>query len=518
MRPIIRALGVVAATGALVAGSATGIAGARPGGDPGYRADIAWAPCEELATVECGTVPMPVDWAEPDGEKFDLALARRAADDPAKREGVLFINPGGPGGPGVDFTLVADSYFSPEVLKSFDIVGVDPRGVGRSSPVRCSLEKVNANPGPLPANQAEFDALARYNRELADDCRSHSGPIYDHVSTLDVVEDLDAVRRSLGEARVSYYGVSYGTLIGRQYAEKHGDRVRAMVIDSNMDHDQGAAEFLASEAVGAEDSFEEFVAWCERTEACALHDQDVPEVWNSLLERADRGELTAPGDPEQRITSADLRGMALSAFYSPSWAQLATTLTRLDSPDPALFGVAEPELGRNAMGSVFCQDWALPVRDHAEFQEITERSLALSPNMRGSTLGQGAVAACVGTEDANSNPRLPWRVAEGTPRVLMLNALHDPSTPYEWAVGAHRQAGGAAVLLTYEGWGHGAYGRSECVTGATDAYLVDLVVPAEGTRCAGVEPPAQEPEARTAQPGKPQLPGRGGWGALPLAG
>ncbi|ATE54237.1 alpha/beta hydrolase [Actinosynnema pretiosum] len=494
MRRISRALGAVVVCGALVTGVVTGVAGAQveQRGDAGYRADIAWGPCGEMPSVECGTVRMPVDWGKPRGEKFDLVLARRKATDPAARKGVLFVNPGGPGGSGVDFVMAADAYFSAELLAKFDVIGVDPRGVARSNPVVCSAEKVAQQPSNYPADQAEFEALRRYNRELAADCRERTGPLFDHVDTLSGVEDMDAVRRSLGERELSYYGISYGTLLGQQYAQRHGDRVRAMVIDSNMDHDQGTWEFGTREAVGAEDSFVEFVAWCGRDESCALHGRDVPALWKQLLDRAERGELTHPNAPGLVLDRAFLRSLVLGALYGPSWSAIADFLVALEAQGGSAVagaGAPEPELVENPF-EVFCQDWNLPLRDHREFARLRARSLELAPNMEGSTLGEGAIAACQGRADAVDNPQRPWRVAPGTPKVLMLNALHDPSTPYSWAVGAHRQGRGAAVLLTYEGWGHGVYGRGACADGHTDRYLVDLEVPREGTRCAGVEPPA----------------------------
>ncbi|MEE6260337.1 alpha/beta hydrolase [Plantactinospora sonchi] len=488
MRPIIRVLGIGVTAAALVA-SSIGIAGAAPvDRDRGYRANVTWAPCPETADVECGTIPMPVDWADQGGEKFTLALARRKATDPAKREGVLFINLGGPGGSGVDFALVAHRYFSPEVQKRFDIIGIDPRGIARSTPVMCSLRKLDQRPPFPPDNQAEFEDLARFNRELADDCRANTGPLFDHVDTLSVVEDMDALRRSLGERRITYFGLSYSTLIGQQYAERHGDRIRAMVLDSTMDHSLDTWGFAETEAVAAEDSFAEFVAWCDRTESCALHDQDVVKVWHSLLERADRGGLSHPRSSNV-ITSKEIRERAFSDFYGPTWTPLAEFLSVLnESSTRAASGAADkPQLTAYPFPAVFCLDWSLPVRNHREFVALTSHTNRIAPNMLGSPLGSDAVAACIGRSGDTVNPQHRLRITDA-PKILMLNALHDPATAYAWAVNAHRQSRDATVLLTYEGWGHGVYDRSDCTRGTTDAYLISLTVPRVGTRCAAVEP------------------------------
>ncbi|GAA2660188.1 MULTISPECIES: alpha/beta hydrolase [Actinosynnema] len=504
MRRISAVLGALVACGALVTGVAN--AGDERRGDAGYRADIAWAPCVELADVECGTVAMPVDWGDPRGEKFDLALARRKATDPAAREGVLLVNPGGPGDSGVDYVLGGGPPFSAELLARFDVIGVDPRGVARSNPVLCSKGLVEARPLSDPVDQAGFAALKRYNRELAADCRERTGPLFDHVDTLSGVEDMDAVRRSLGEREVSYYGVSYGTLLGQQYARRHGDRLRAMVLDSTMDHDQDTWEFSGTQAVGAEGSFREFLAWCGRNASCALHGRDVPALWAELLVRVDRGELTHPNVPGVVLDRDLLRWIVVSTLYAPTWAELAGFLAALEAQrGGAVAAVAEPELLPNAL-EVFCQDWRLPVRDHREFARLSARADRLAPNMRGTVLAEQSLRSCVGREGAADTPQRPWRVAPGTPKVLVVNALHDPATPHAWAVDVHRQARGAAVLLTYEGWGHGVYGRGACADGAVDRYLVDLVVPRDGTRCAGTEP--QTPAAST---GLPEVV-RPGWG------
>ncbi|GAA1273144.1 alpha/beta hydrolase [Saccharothrix xinjiangensis] len=511
MRSSIRALSGVAAAVALAVGTAPSASAEPPGaaGTPAPR--VEWAPCEELAEVECGALSLPIDWERPRGERFDLAVARRKATDPTKRVGVLVINPGGPGGSGVSFALGANEYFSPAVLERFDVVGFDPRGVARSQPVKCSLDLLLDAPSTYPADEAGFRELAAYNRELAADCREHSGPIYDHADTLSVVKDIDALRKALGERKINYYGISYGTLIGQQYAEEFGRDIRAMVLDSNMDHSLGVRRFNETEAVAAEDSFHEFVKWCDRTPSCALHGRDVAAVWDDLLARADRGELTNPGNPGQVITARQLSGAALGAFYGPDWAPLAQLVADLVAGAPSAAAFAAEETAENPFAAVFCQDWAIRVKSHRELSALVERNNRLAPHMRGSSLGHEATAGCVGLPEKVNNPQHRLRI-EDAPKILMTNALHDPSTPYEWAVNAHRQSRDTTVLLTYEGWGHGVYGRSDCTTGAMDEYLITLKTPRDGARCAAVEPPAESVASLDATP-RPvgPAPGVPGW-------
>ncbi|MEU6150520.1 alpha/beta hydrolase [Actinosynnema sp. NPDC047251] len=475
-------------------------------------AAVDWKPCPELAEVECGTLRLPIDWAKPRGEEFDLAVARRKATDPAKRIGVLVINPGGPGGSGVDFALGANRYFSTAVQERFDIIGFDPRGVARSRPVKCSLDVLLRQPSTYPTNQAEFDKLGRYNRELAADCRTQTGPMYDHADTIGVVNDIDALRRSLGERKINYYGVSYGTLIGQQYAERYGRNIRTMVIDSNMDHSLDTWRFNETEARTAEDSFTEFVKWCDRTEACALHGRDVAKFWDDLLAKADRGEITDPNDPTYKVTADDIIGVAFRSFYGPGWQPLAQLLLDLATAPttPAAFAVKTAETVENPFPAVFCQDWGIRVHNQREFSTLVRRANQIAPHMRGSALGHSAMTGCIGLPEKVNNPQHRLHI-KNAPKILMLNALHDPATGYEWAVNANRQSRDTTVLVTYEGWGHGVYDRSQCTQQTTDDYLIQQRVPRHGTRCAAVEPPigaARVAEAPRLPAGpKPGLPG-----------
>lgn len=466
--------------GALVLG--TGVASART--DP----SLTWKPCVEDATVDCTTLSLPIDWAKPGGDKFDLAVDRRRAADPARRIGVLLVNPGGPGGSGVDFVMTdAPAWFSPEILARFDIIGFDPRGVARSQPVKCSLDVLERAPSLYPTNQAEFNTMARFARDLHDDCRRQSGPIVDHADSVSVANDMDALRQALGEQKINYYGVSYGTLMGQMYAERHGDHVRAMTIDSNMDHSLSTIPFVTKSAAGVEDSFAEFVKWCDRTASCALHGKNVAKLWDSLLARADRGELTDPDVPGSKLTSLELVGGAGNMFYGPNWSTLATMISRLDTNTPTPQAFADDITVESPFRSVLCQDYSLPVPTYDDYKLTSMVENAVSPHMRGGILGHQAWAACIGWTDHVSNPphRLNLRAA---PKILMLNAKHDPATSYAWASGVHQQTGDRTTLVTYDGWGHAVYPHTDCTRGVVDSYLISGTVPKDGTHCAAVEP------------------------------
>ncbi|MGW6931897.1 alpha/beta hydrolase [Lentzea sp. NPDC054927] len=489
MQPMMRALGAALASSALVLGM-TPLAFAAPEGQPEFKVGaIDWKPCEEVPTVECGFLTLPIDYSKPNGEKFQLAVSRRKASDPAKRIGAMVINPGGPGGSGVDFSMFADRYFSKDIIDKFDVIGFDPRGVARSAPIKCSAEVLQRQPSDYPKSKAEFDKLVEFNKELRADCRKVSGAIFDHASTFDVANDIDSIRRALGEKKINYYGVSYGTIMGQHYAAQYGQNIRAMIIDSNMDHSLGTWKFVETEARGAEDMFNEWVKWSDRTPTSPFYGKDLRKIWKDLLAKADRGEVTDPNG--RKITGQELGGSVVGMGYGPAFKPFADFVASLvqGTPAAAPAGFAAGETFENPFAGIFCNDYNLRVGSWGEYQALYAMENRVAPNTRGSSLGHGATMGCVGFPKA-TNPQRPLKI-KNAPKILMTNAKYDPATVYEWAVNAHRQTRDTTVFVTYEGWGHGVYDRSECTLKINDEYLTSLKLPRNGTSCAAVEPPAQ---------------------------
>ncbi|MHC5909012.1 alpha/beta hydrolase, partial [Streptomyces sp. S6] len=453
---------------------------------PSGTGALRWAPCDdpENPGAECAALSVPVDWARPDGPRFDLAVARRKATDPGARVGAMVFGPGGPGDSGVDRVVGGIGRFSPEVRRRFDIVSFDPRGVGGSNPVTCSGDLLAERPSPEMRSQADFEATLAYNSRLRADCRARTGPVFDHLDTVQTVRDLDALRAALGERRLTFHGSSYGTLLGAQYAETYPHRVRAVVLESVMDHSVASTRaFLRAEAVTAQDSFREFVKWCDGAARCALHGRDVHAVWQGLLVRAGRGELEDPKKPGTALSSSDLvNRVAFRKFYQPDHAGLATEIARMAASEP-LPASPTTRLPLPPAVALFCSDWRLPVRDHQEYASLVTMMRTTAPDLP-YLLPLHMVAACLGTPTAN--PQHPLD-AHGAPPILVSNALHDPATGYPWAASVARQLGRGGALLTYEGQGHGSVTKGSCMTDAVDSYLTDLVVPPRGTRCPAVE-------------------------------
>ncbi|MGC9497692.1 alpha/beta hydrolase [Streptomyces sp. WG7] len=479
-RAMVRSTAVIAGTA--VAATVGFVAAPAVNAAPPTAGALHWAPCDDPdhPGAECATLEVPVDWSRPHGPTFDLAVARRQATDPDARVGSLVFGPGGPGDSGVERVVGGISRFSPETRRRFDIVSFDPRGVGGSSPVTCSSDLLARRPSPVLASQADFDATLAYNKRLRADCRARTGPVFDHLDTAQTVQDLDALRAALGEDELTFHGSSYGTVLGAQYAETYPLRVRAMVLESVLDHSVSSTRgFLRSGAASAQDSFNEFGKWCTGNPACALHGHDVRAVWQEVLNRAERGELEDPAEPGTALSSADLvNKIALRKFYNADYAELATAVADMAASAPLSASPTSVSPLPPAV-PVFCADWHLPVRDHQEYASLVRMMKRTAPDLP-HLLSIQMTVACLGGPAANPQHRLSVR---GAPPILVSNALHDPVTGYPWAVSVARQLGRSGALLTYEGRGHGSVTRGPCMERAVDAYLTGLTVPPRGTRC-----------------------------------
>ncbi|HEY0496606.1 MAG TPA: alpha/beta hydrolase [Kutzneria sp.] len=454
---------------------------------------IAWHPCDGQPAVDCATVPVPVDWTRPHGPTTGMAVARLKAAKPAQRKGVLVVNPGGPGGSGVGYVeSIARNPRYQALADSFDIVGSDPRGVGASADIRCDSTVLNEPVELVPTTREQYRNLLAHNDRVAANCRRLNGPLFNHVDTVSVVRDMDLLRTRLGEAKISYYGVSYGTQIGQQYLERYGHNLRAIVLDSNMDHSIGATRYEATAALAFENSFKDFASWCQRTPSCSLHGQDVLALWDSLYAKASAGTLpdTSP---------ADLRDIAFGAMYHPAtaWFALADSLKRLAAGAPTL---APPpaDTEDNSYQAIWCSDWTWPsVNNFSSLSALRATSEAVAPHTHFSDFFSD-VTSCLGWTGPLNNPQHVLQVRNAPP-VLMTNGIHDVATPYEWALNVATQIS-TARLLTYDGTGHGDYGNSLCARDAINAYLLDLRLPARGTHCAA-EWPTTPPAADLAATG-----------------
>jgi len=446
------------------------------------RATLAWRPCAGEAAFDCASLAVPVDWSHPDGAVIDMSVVRKRAEA-ANRIGTLISLPGGPGTSGVDQILHGALHFSPRLSTRFDIISFDARGVGGSHPIRCDAGLASTWPNLVPDNGARLDDVRSYAARLADSCRRYTGPLLDHMDAASVARDVDALRNALGEATVTLYGRSYGTMYGQAYAELFPRRLRAMLLDSVDDHSLDGPGFLDGEARAARDTFAEFVSWCARESSCALHGTDIPALYDTLYTRAERGELHATAAPDRPLGPLPLSQSVTQYLYQPDWPGLATDLRALQDqpllaaipPLPRPSGIPAPMPALEA-----CADWTFDIPGQADWTRLWHDQNQNAGTLR-AHFAWAAGSLCSAWPAPPPNPPHLPRIS-GAPAILLMNSLHDPATPYEWATQIATDTPGA-VLLTYDGWGHGVYDRTPCTTAAGDDYLIDLTPPQPHTHC-----------------------------------
>ncbi|MFD6155105.1 alpha/beta hydrolase [Nocardia sp. NPDC060256] len=420
---------------------------------------------------------MPIDWAKPDGERIEVAVVRDRADEPSKKVGTLVSLPGGPGSSGVD-EIIKGGKFSAELRARFDIVSLDPRGVKRSHPVRCDAGLAAYRPNLVPELGGRIDEVQSYARDLAASCRQYTGALMDHLDAASVARDVEAVRVALGVDQISTYSRSYGTMPAQAYAELFPKHLRAMLLDSVDDHSLDGRAFLASEARAGKDTFGEFAAWCARDPQCVLHGVEVDRIFGDVYAKAVRGELRDLTDATKQVGPFDLNAQVVQLLFRPEWVRLATDLKAwADQPAGSPLPPATPQqLGKPAPMPeiIVCSDWRFDIAGQDQWTQLWREQNANSAPLR-AHFAWGAGSLCSGWPIAPPNPAHRPQITDGPP-VLIINSLHDPATPYEWALGVAKNTP-RATLLTYEGWGHGVYDRSPCTTNAADQYLINLTIP-----------------------------------------
>ncbi|WP_432090730.1 alpha/beta hydrolase [Streptomyces sp. NRRL F-5630] len=447
----------------------------------------------------CATVRVPLDYADPSGAEVPLAVARKPATGPGGRLGSLLLNPGGPGGSAVDFlTGYAGAHYPEAVRARYDLVGVDPRGVGHSAPVRCldgpAMDRWAAT-DLTPDDAAETAALRRSFHGFADACRSRTGKLLGHVSTAEAARDLDIVRAVLGERRLDYVGASYGTYLGAMYADLFPRRVGRMVLDGAMDPSIGSRRLSLEEAAGFETAFRAFLRDCARREDCPLPATEAAanHTLAAFLAALDRTPLRTD-DGKRRLTEAQATTGIIAALYTEAaWPALRQALgeasgsgkdgTTLLSMSDAYYerganGHYSPLMAANA--AVNCLDAPPAFTGPAAVRAALPDFEKASP-VFGRALAWTALNCADWPHPATGTPH---RVtAPGAPPIVVVGTTRDPATPYRWARSLAAQLT-SGHLLTYDGDGHTAFNRgSTCVDTTLTTYLLAGTPPTPRTTC-----------------------------------
>lgn len=288
-------------------------------------ATLAGVPADQVKFYSCARYRVPIDHDNASLGTIDIALLKRAARTPDARIGSLFLNPGGPGGSGLRMPISGQYYFQPPVLDRFDLIGFDPRGVGQSNPLRCFTTQEDADEifgaqVPVPLSRAEISGTLASYRDYGQFCKNNAGSLLNHMSTKDVVRDVDTLRAAVGDRKLTYVGFSYGTLIGSTYAAMFPKQSRAIVIDGNVDpqlRTKDGVEYDRQRAQGFEVSLDGFLKKCAEAAAkCAFSSGTPRAKFDELREYLRKQPITVPGGGSVDINA--FTGSVSSILYSPS--------------------------------------------------------------------------------------------------------------------------------------------------------------------------------------------------------
>jgi len=442
---------------------------------------ITFSPCADDPELECGELAVPVDYADPHGPQIALTTVRAPALGRRKR-GVVFVNPGGPGGSGVDLVVMEKPRFT-ALRDSFDIVSFDPRGVARSHAVDCVVDLAGLPAGDGLAGQAaQLDELGR---RYARACRDQHGALVTQVGTDNVARDMDVFRAALGERELNYVGFSYGTVLGVAYATLFPQRVRAMVLDGNASpawFTDYLVELDSDGSAGAELALRRLDQICSQAADCPLRTRGVVATFDRVVDRLDQNPVAVDGGV---ITGASFRANLLDALSEEvhGWPLIVQVLTAADAGDFAALPAVPVDAGPTATFvsgfAVLCDDSATrrPALDYLPTQLATQ---AIYPRFGGLNFG-AVVTACSAWPAAYTAPVANLR----TPHpVVVIGNDFDPATPLAWSRAMATALGGKATLVRYQGGGHTVYtAGNDCIDHAVESYVRDLAVPPHGLTC-----------------------------------
>ena len=459
-----------------------------------YSQRLVWKSCGHN---QCTKLTVPVDYAKPDGDTIQLAVVKVPAKGDSK--GALVVNPGGPGGSGVDYALAADVIVGKPVRKAYDIVGFDPRGVGRSAPITClndsQLDAFLAF-DPTPDDPAEEQAFADNAKSFASACAQNAGPLLAHVSTVDAAKDMDVLRAALGETKLNYLGKSYGTFLGSTYAGLFPKNVGRFVLDGVVPPELTNEQLNLGQAEGFERATRAWAQSCVGTGDCVLGSSvdQVMQGLRDLFKTIDQSPVSKTGDssvPELTEGWAST-GVAYAMYDQSLWPDLDEALQALvQKKDGApLMSLADSYADRDKGGgysnnimqviyAVNCLDRpdTASVADHERQATEAEK---VAPTW-GAFLMWSSMP-CGFWPDKPPAP--PAKIsADGSGLIVVVGTTRDPATPYEWSVMLNDELANS-TLITYDGDGHTAYTRSNsCVDNAIDAYYVKGTPPRADLKC-----------------------------------
>ena len=462
---------------------------------PYYEQRLRWASCSESGAFQCAILEVPLDYSNPSGRSIELAVLRVPAKNPKKRLGSLVVNPGGPGGSGIEYAAAAPFVISRPVLERYNTVGFDPRGVGKSTPVDCVTDKemdAYLAADGSPDDAAERQRLLELARQFAGGCKERSGQILPHVSTRDAARDIDILRSALGDKTLTYLGKSYGTYLGAMYAELFPQRAGRLVLDGAIDPTLTSRDLGLEQAKGFEVALKAFIANCVSRPGCPLGSTSAEayKTLDALLAKIDATPLPTGGD-RQLTQALAVTGIVMPLYLKEYWPRLRTALgSALDGDGSRLLTLADEYAERGPDGKYRSNSGeailAVNCLDRPDLKSVKEAQAeepefkAESPRF-GPFILWGSLTCAEWPVKPVGKPG-PIH-ARGADPILVIGTTRDPATPYEWAERLAKQLD-SGVLLSRDGDGHTGYMQGNaCVDRVVDTFLIQGRPPKNGTEC-----------------------------------
>ncbi|MBD0671070.1 alpha/beta hydrolase [Streptomyces sp. CBMA156] len=462
-----------------------------------YGQQLTWGPCqkdpeneEDTSALQCATLKVPLDYTAPATATLDVAVVRNAATKPDQKIGSLLLNPGGPGGSGVQMVAYDPKRFDGPLHDRYDIVGFDPRGTAGTSPLNCLDDQ--ARDGWLNTDQAGAD----HGKQLADACQAKYAQILPFVSTRNSARDMDVLRAVLGDQKLSYLGLSYGTYLGSLYAEEFPDKVGRVVLDGATSASTSLVQHNIEQQAGFERALKAFAADCVTKAACSLGkdpEQATQKLATFLDGLKDKPLKTESG---RALTSSIAWTGVISRLYGgeKAWEGLRNSIgwAMVRGKGDYLLDLADAYNGRDKDGhyrpsadaytAIHCADGATDAPAGEQLQAALTDLAAKAP-----LISKHDPQSALFDPDcriwpfrATEKPHV-IKSAAANP-IVVVGTTGDPATPYAWAEKLTAELGNA-VLLSRDGEGHTGYGASKCVRASVDAFLLDGTVPAAGIHC-----------------------------------
>lgn len=469
-----------------------------PTGGPGaeltpfYTQRLEWQSC---GANQCASLRVPELWSAPAGNVLRLSVVKVPARGNSR--GALVVNPGGPGASAVQFAIQAENAVSARVWSGYDIIGIDPRGVGGSAPIRCLDAKgmddyLYGYLGPVRGSAAWLAKVQSQSVAFADACAKNTGSWLTTVDTVTTARDLDVLRAALGQERLNYLGYSYGTYLGERYADLFPERVGRMVLDGVIDPSISMDDMSLGQAQGFERAFRNYLSSCLEDGSCPYRGS-VDGALRQVRQVLDRYQNQPPTGADGRPVSGDTLFTAIALLlYSPAgWKQMGGLLSEAeqggterilhwadlyndrDNAGRYTSNTTEANIAINCLD--FAVDYSVP-----HMRDLADRLQTVAPTF-GNFFAWGDTQCSVfpGTGKGNHGPIR----ATGLPPIVVIGTTGDPATPYQWAENL-AAALPRSQFIRFNGEGHTGYNKgNSCVTDAVDRFLVDGILPGPRTVC-----------------------------------